>query len=708
LSFVIRALSFFRHSSFVLRHSAFVAACALACFAGGCQRVDPAPAIPEAAVPAGITTPSGAEMVLIPAGRFRMGSSSGTADEAPPHEVTLEAFWIDRYEVTQEQYGRLVRGNPSHFKGPRRPMEQISWADAALYCNVRSRAEGLEPCYNEETAACNFAANGYRLPAEAEWEYACRAGSDTECYFGRDTGSLGDYAWYADNADKQTHPVGDKKPNRWGLYDMYGNVAEWCNDVYAADYYGTSPSQNPTGPADGERYVLRGGAWNSSAKSCRSSARAGENPGFQDACFARNAIGFRCVRRNVEESKSPRVEESGKEEVEKSKSRRVEKSEKPDAEGAKDRGGDGVKGTTTSAVPRATQPPANPTVRSSDSSTLGLFDLSTFRLFDSLALRLSAPGGAGSPRTGFVYGEVFLRHVTGPGHPERPARLTAIVERLKQAGLWGQLTLIPPAAADRPWLTSVHAPEYLDRLERSCREGADYVDSRDTPVCAESYEAALTAAGGVMTAVDAVATGKVRNAFCAVRPPGHHSLRDRAMGFCLLNNTAIAARYAQRRHKLQKVLIVDWDVHHGNGTQAAFYEDPSVMYFSVHRNRFYPGTGSAAETGAGPGLNCTINVPLPAGSGDREYEQAFREQLQPAAARFRPDLVLVSAGFDAHEDDPLGGMKVTVRQYAAQARMVKQIAAAYAQGRLIAVLEGGYDLTGLAASVEAVVRVLME
>ena len=244
-----------------------------------------------------VITASGIEMVGVPAGSFEMGSEEGNPDEAPAHRVWVNAFLMDRSEVTQARYGKHVLGNPSHFKGPQRPVEMISWADAALYCNHRSRAEGLEPCYDEETAACNFDASGYRLPTEAEWEYACRAGTRTPYPFGREARLLPRHAWCAGNAGKTTHPVGQKKPNPWGLFDMTGNVAEWCNDVYDKYYYKESPERNPRGPADGEKYVLRGGAWSSSPKACRASHRVGEAPGFQDACFARDAIGFRCVRK---------------------------------------------------------------------------------------------------------------------------------------------------------------------------------------------------------------------------------------------------------------------------------------------------------------------------------------------------------------------------------------------------------------------------
>ena len=265
----------------------------LAAAAGGfsCQKVD-APAPLKI-----VTSASGAEMVLIPAGWFEMGSARGKADEAPAHKVWVDAFLMDRTEVTQEQYGKLFPANPSHFKGPRRPLEQISWAKAAVYCNARSKGEGLEPCYDEDSGACNFAASGYRLPTEAEWEYAARAGSVADYGFGNGAHELKDYAWFEENSGKTTHLVGQKKANAWGLFDMHGNVAEWCNDVYAEDYYARSPEKNPRGPADGKRYVLRGGAWNSSAEACRAAYRVGENPGFQDACFARDAIGFRCVRR---------------------------------------------------------------------------------------------------------------------------------------------------------------------------------------------------------------------------------------------------------------------------------------------------------------------------------------------------------------------------------------------------------------------------
>jgi acetoin utilization deacetylase AcuC-like enzyme len=269
------------------------------------------------------------------------------------------------------------------------------------------------------------------------------------------------------------------------------------------------------------------------------------------------------------------------------------------------------------------------------------------------------------------------------------------------------LLRLKPVAASTEWVTTVHSAEHVGRVKQSCRAGLGYVDTPDAPASSESYEVALAAVGGVHCAIDAVMEGRVRNAFCAVRPPGHHALRDRAMGFCLFNNVAIAARYIQKQHKLAKVLIVDWDVHHGNGTQAAFYEDPTVFYFSTHQSPFYPGTGSAEEKGRGKGLGFTCNVPLPAGCGDAEYKRAFEDKLKPAAAAFAPDFVLISAGFDAAKGDLLGQMKVTPDGYAELTRMVKAIAVQSSRNRLVSVLEGGYALEALAASAEAHLRGLM-
>jgi acetoin utilization deacetylase AcuC-like enzyme len=313
-----------------------------------------------------------------------------------------------------------------------------------------------------------------------------------------------------------------------------------------------------------------------------------------------------------------------------------------------------------------------------------------------------------SLKTGFLYGDVYLKHETGPNHPERPERLTAIVARLEQKGLLNELVALKPVPASTDWLRTVHTVAYIERVKKECEGGTGYVDSPDAPASVESYQVALNAVGGVQVAIDAVMGGKIRNAFCAIRPPGHHALKDKAMGFCLFNNVAIAAKYLQQKYKLARVLIVDWDVHHGNGTQAIFDEDPAVFYFSVHQSPFYPGTGRAEDKGIGKGLGSKLNVPLPAGCGDADYRRAFEQQLKPAATAFRPDFVLVSAGFDAADGDTLGRMKVTPAGYAELTRIVKGIAEESCKGRLVSMLEGGYNTEALAASVEAHLRVLME
>jgi formylglycine-generating enzyme required for sulfatase activity len=269
----------------------------------GCQRAgDPEAAGGQPTV----TTKSGVEMVLIPAGSFEMGRRHGREEEKPVHQVWIDAFLMDRHEVTQAEYEKLGQieafPNPSHFKGADLPVEQVTWPQAARFCNARSRCEGLQPAYNEDTGACDFKVNGYRLPTEAEWEYACRAGTDTDYSFGGEARKLGDFGWFADNSAQKTHPVGQKKPNPWGLFDMHGNVAEWCQDVFDKGYYKASPEKNPRGPSEGNEYVLRGGSWKSSADALRSAYRLGENPGFSDACLARDAIGFRCVRKAPEEN----------------------------------------------------------------------------------------------------------------------------------------------------------------------------------------------------------------------------------------------------------------------------------------------------------------------------------------------------------------------------------------------------------------------
>jgi len=243
-----------------------------------------------------IQTEYSIEMVAISGGWFEMGDKGSSEGDAPVHKVWVDSFYMDRYEVTQDVYRKLQISDPSHFKGSSLPVEQKTWIDAVRFCNIRSYEEGLELCYDEDTLECNFEANGYRLPTEAEWEYACRAGKTTSYSFGDDPNELSRYAWFIPNAGHKTQKVGRRKPNPWRLYDMHGNVAEWCHDYYLEDYYLNSPEKNPPGPDNGKLRVIRGGAWNSTLNVCRSGYRS-RSASVDDGCLVSDAIGFRCVRR---------------------------------------------------------------------------------------------------------------------------------------------------------------------------------------------------------------------------------------------------------------------------------------------------------------------------------------------------------------------------------------------------------------------------
>ena len=302
-----------------------------------------------------------------------------------------------------------------------------------------------------------------------------------------------------------------------------------------------------------------------------------------------------------------------------------------------------------------------------------------------------------------------LAHDTGFGHPEAPRRFEAVSAALRGAGLGEKMERLEPRAVVAADLGLAHEAAYVALAEREILSDAGQLSTGDTVVSPHSWEAALKAAGSGLAAVDAiVAGGKAARAFCVVRPPGHHADASRGMGFCIFNNIALAARHAQRRHGIGRVLIVDWDVHHGNGTQDIFYEDGSVFFFSTHQSPWYPGTGRAEEIGAGAGQGTTLNCPLPAFSGRKEILACFEEKLVPAMEKFRPEFVFISAGFDARMEDPLGHFLLTDEDFADLTRLVAEIATRHAGGRIVSMLEGGYNLSGLASAVVAHVTALLE
>ncbi|MGA9116917.1 MAG: histone deacetylase [Bacteroidota bacterium] len=299
----------------------------------------------------------------------------------------------------------------------------------------------------------------------------------------------------------------------------------------------------------------------------------------------------------------------------------------------------------------------------------------------------------------FLTHEAFLLHRTPPGHPERPARLEAVTARLRRSGLWEDLLHPRVAPAREEDLLAVHTEEHLALLRSTCASGGGMLDAGDTFAVRESFGAALRAAGAVIAGIEHVLEGRAASAFCAVRPPGHHAERERPMGFCLLNNVAVGASYARRRG-ISRVAVLDWDVHHGNGTQHIFEEDPDVFYVSMHQYPFYPGTGARAERGRGRGEGATLNIPLPPGCGEREYMEAVEAEVIPALGEFRPGLLLLSAGFDAHRSDPLAGMMLEDSSYGRMTEAVRDLAP------VVSVLEGGYSLEALAGSVESHLRAL--
>jgi acetoin utilization deacetylase AcuC-like enzyme len=320
--------------------------------------------------------------------------------------------------------------------------------------------------------------------------------------------------------------------------------------------------------------------------------------------------------------------------------------------------------------------------------------------------------------TALIYDPIFLEHITPENHPEKPERLKKAMEVLRALN-WLErdgLVLLAPRPATEDELAAVHDRRYIQKVKAAARRVAERQDSggrktrffaTDTYISAGSYEAAIKAAGAPITAIDAIMKGEVDNAYCLVRPPGHHAVRESAMGFCLFNNVAVAARYAIDQYAFERVMIIDYDVHHGNATQEMFYSDPRVLYFSIHQAPFYPGTGLSDERGEGAGLGTTINVPLPATTGYETYEPVFRQVMAPAADRYNPQLILVSAGFDAHWKDPLGGMYLSTAGFAKLTGIIIELAQYLCNGRLILVQEGGYDFYAMAGCVATCINLLL-
>jgi acetoin utilization deacetylase AcuC-like enzyme len=306
-------------------------------------------------------------------------------------------------------------------------------------------------------------------------------------------------------------------------------------------------------------------------------------------------------------------------------------------------------------------------------------------------------------RTGIVNDKRYAGHCMGPEQPECQQRLEVLCTIPDEPGLLGAFQEISPRKADKEALLRVHSPDYIQRLEASEGKGNTYLDP-DTRTSPLSHEAALLAAGGLCRAIELVNAGQLDNAFALIRPPGHHAERAAAKGFCLYNNVAVGARYAQHTLGLDRVLIVDWDLHHGNGTQHCFEEDPTVLFFSVHRSFFYPGSGGLREVGKGRGKGFTMNIPLLPGFGDGDYVTLFERILRPVALEFKPDFILVSAGFDIHYKDPMGGMQVTPKGFAAMTRSILDMADICCGGKVVMALEGGYDLGGLRDSVREVLK----
>lgn len=308
-------------------------------------------------------------------------------------------------------------------------------------------------------------------------------------------------------------------------------------------------------------------------------------------------------------------------------------------------------------------------------------------------------------KTGYVSDPFYLRHETEP-HPENPGRLTAIQDRLKSSEFYSNLIPIQPHKATAEQISMVHNIGYVESVKQSCADQVRNLDA-DTVISSDSYDAALLSAGAGIKAIDQLIDGGIHNAFCAVRPPGHHAEQDHAMGFCLFNNVGIAARYAQKVKGLNKVFIFDWDVHHGNGTQHSFYNDSSIYYSSAHQYPFYPGTGAGEETGTGDGLGTTLNLPMDAYSEDEDYLSAVKNKLIPEIQRYKPDLIIISAGFDAHINDPLAQIQLTTDCFGKMTELLMSVAGDVCDGRLLSMLEGGYDYDALSDSVRLHIQTLL-